>query len=219
MSEFIEKDGRVIAYEVTYKNNKNTYYRVKPGYVAVTANKRYPKVMIANFLMTHFDKFYHILNQQPIDKTNEITLWGKSYQLVLTEGNFKYEMNEDIVIVHSRQDIITTKKRIYQQELIKQVHVISEVIQPVLANQKISIVPLKYKYLKSKFGSYHRRHDEITLNTFLATLDPIFLTYVLYHEYAHTKVFDHSKRFYQLLDQLMPGHKTIQKRLKSVVII
>ena len=91
-------------------------------------------------------------------------------------------------------------------------------------NQKISTkglkpCPFKLKYLKSKFGSYHRKNKEITLNTFLARLNPIYLEYVIYHEYAHAIVFNHSKDFYNLLSEFMPNHRVYQKDLKRMAII
>lgn len=216
---FIEKNGKRIFYKVIFKHNKNTYYRVKPGHVEVTTNKDYPQEMMIQFLVRHFDKFDDMIHQQIVEKDDELMLWGHTYRLEVHTGNFKYRMDEQAIYVHSRSDILATKRRIYLDQLKQKSAEISTKIEPVLAQQHISLIPLKYKYLKSKFGSYHRRHHEITLNTILARLDPIFLEYVLYHEYAHTKVFNHSARFYALLDVLMPGHKTIQKRLKNVVII
>lgn len=219
MNCFIEKDGKMLPYKITYKHNKHTYYRVKQSYVDVSASKQYPKKLIHSFLTTHFQHFYELLNAQDIERDDEIMLWNKRYELRVMTGNFRYHIKDHIVYVYTRTDIVKTKKRIYHDHIKLKTNEIQQTMEPVLNQADIHLIPLKYKYLKSKFGSYHRRHDEITINTFLARLDPIFLTYVLYHEYAHTKVFNHSSRFYQLLDQLMPGYKSIQKRLKNVVII
>ena len=92
-------------------------------------------------------------------------------------------------------------------------------IEETISRKGLSILPVKLKYLKSKFGSYHRKNNEITLNTFLARLDKIFLVYVIYHEYAHALVFNHSKDFYHLLSEFMPNHKVYQKDLKKIAII
>ncbi len=219
MTGFIDKDGKILPYQITYKPNKHTYYRIKPHYIDVTTNKRYPKHLITTFLTSNFDKFYQAFKAQEVERDDEIKLWGKTYELRVHVGNFKYDIAEDIVYVHTRSDVLSAKKRIYLAEMIKQTVQIEKQIESTLKRANIKLLPKKFKYLKSKFGSYHRKHDDITLNTILAKLDPIYLTYVLFHEYAHTKVFDHSTRFYKLLDQLMPGHKTIQKRLKNVVIM
>ena len=219
MSTYVEKEGQILPYKCIYKNNKNTYYRVKLGYIEVNLNKRYPILEVQAFLLHHFDRFYDALSNQKIERDDQLILWGNTYELRSMMGNFKYEIKDNTIYLHTRHDLHLAKKRIYLQEMIKMCQVLKQDIEPVLKQEGIALVPLKYKYLKSKFGSYHRRHHEITLNTVLAKLDPIYLKYVLYHEYAHIKEFNHSIRFYNVLDRLMPGHRTIQKKLKDVVII
>ena len=112
-----------------------------------------------------------------------------------------------------------SEKMIYKKEMIKMVEVLRPKILTTLELVGIKELPYQYKYLKSKYGSYHKRHLEITLNTFLATIDPLYLEYVIYHEYAHHKVFNHSKAFYDVLDEMMINHRLIQKRLKKMEII
>ncbi len=219
MSEFIEKEGHILPYKITYKNNKHTYYRVKIGFIDVTTNKRYPKRLITAFLIKNFERFYQALNQQSSERDDEIMLWGKTYELRVVTGNFKYEIKDNLVYLHTRDDVYIAKKRVYLDQLKAMCIKLESEIKPMLNQAHIDLVPLKFRYLKSKFGSYHRKHHEITLNTILAKLDPIYLTYVLYHEYAHTQEFNHSQNFYTVLDRLMPGHRTIQKKLKDVVII
>ena len=53
---------------------------------------------------------------------------------------------------------------------------------------------------------------------FLAKVDPIYLYYVLLHEYCHLIEANHSSAFYKLLDVLMENHKVIQKDLRKYVI-
>lgn len=211
------KEGRSIPYEVEIKNNKHTYLSVKQGYVKVRTNKRMA-AFVETYIDHRFDALWKKLHQYETINDDEIQLWGNTYRLVFQTGTFQYEIVSSDVIC-SGINVQTVKKTIYLKEIKKMMVDIHTDVVHVIESFGIKKLPIKYKYLKSKFGSYHRKNNEITLNTFLATLDPIYLTYVLYHEYAHTKVFNHSRDFYHLLDQLMPGHKTIQKRLKSMAII
>ena len=116
------------------------------------------------------------------------------------------------------RSMVLNKKRIYFAEMEKILPLLHQKIDPKLMHLGLSPLPIKLKNLKSKFGSYHIRKREITLNIFLSTLDPIYLEYVLYHEYAHVIEFNHSKAFYHVLDQLMPNHHVYQKDLKKIAI-
>ena len=73
-----------------------------------------------------------------------------------------------------------------------------------IAKLNLTLKPTKVKVLKSKFGSCQIIKKEITINAFL---DPMYLYYVLLHEYCHLIQANHSKAFYNLLDQVMPMHK------------
>ncbi len=214
------KDGQTITYHIIRKSNKNAYFRIKDGVLVVTANILTSKKAIESFIDLKFDVFYEKINRdQFVEPTDQITLWGKTYRLDQFYGNFSYHIEDDHVVVRSRSDdVVSIKKKIYLSELNKHVLITHEEILPVLRSVGLNILPIKIKYLKSKFGSYHRKHHEITLNSFLSTLDPIYLTYVMFHEYAHVLVFNHSKDFYNLLDKLMPNHKVYQKDLKKIAI-
>ena len=106
-------------------------------------------------------------------------------------------------------------KLFYQQELMRKVDSLKGWLTESLKPVGLSPLPTKVKWLKSKYGSCHIRKHEITLNAFLAKLDVVYLKYVLLHEYAHIIVPNHQKPFYEVLDKLMPEHKSIQKALKK----
>jgi predicted metal-dependent hydrolase len=219
--DIYQKGDQAIHYVIIHKKIKNTYFRVKENYVLITTSMYTSKKQILSFLDERFDKFYHIiLKQHHQDKDHQLTLWGKTYEIILDHGRFSYEIfGNQITITTTKNDIKQIKRLIYHNEMIKQIKDIHPEVIKVIKDWGLYAVPIKLKYLKSKFGSYHRKHREITLNTFLATLPTIYLTYVLYHEYAHAIVFNHSKDFYNLLGEWMPNHRIYQKDLKKIAII
>lgn len=220
MMNTVEKNGKVLPYQIIIKKNKNSYFRIRNNMLVVTTNRLTPKKTILAYIDAKFDQFYHQYHiQSQSEQTDQITLWGNTYEFKTIYGRFQYSILNDQVICHSTlDDINQIKKRIYQSEIKKKLpSLLPDVISKV-ESHGITEKPIRLKYLKSKYGSYHRKHMEITLNTFLAKLDPIYTLYVLYHEYAHAKVFDHSKHFYNLLGEFMPKHKEYQKALKTYVI-
>jgi predicted metal-dependent hydrolase len=151
---------------------------------------------------------------------DEIMLWGNKFELEISHGRFNYQISDDnISVTSTKVDINLIKKRIYLNEIEKSLKTLNDEINQTILKKGIKPLPFKFKYLKSKFGSYHRKNKEITLNTFLARLDPVYLKYVIYHEYAHAIVFNHSKDFYNLLGEFMPNHRLYQKDLKRIAII
>ncbi|MFP4177671.1 MAG: M48 family metallopeptidase [Acholeplasmataceae bacterium] len=216
----ISKHGRTLSYRVEVKANKHTYLRVKPGYILVTTNARMRIRDIEAIILKRFDTYAARLDElENREKDDRITLWGRTYELILKRGPFAYTIDADLVCATApTASIAEAKRAIYGEEMRRALPGFERAIERDLRMLQIAILPVRIKYLKSKFGSYHRKHNEITLNSYLAQLDPVYTKYVLYHEYAHTVVFDHSKDFYRVLDRLMPEHRRYQKRLKRIVI-
>jgi len=220
MRKTYEKQGQSIDYIILRKPIKNTYFRLKSDVIQVTTNKHTSEASILKFLDQKFDVFHQKLNHIKLVETDDIiTLWGIQYHLIITSGKFDYHIEKDTLWVSFQlKDYLLIKKKIYLVEMQKKLKEILPTMTPILHHSGITTKTIKLKYLKSKFGSYHKKHDEITLNTFLARLDPIYLTYVIYHEYAHVLIFNHSKSFYKVLDLWMPNHKNYQKDLKKIAI-
>jgi predicted metal-dependent hydrolase len=221
MKNTYTKNQKSIPYVVIKKRIKNTYFRVKDYYVLVTTHWHTSEKTILEYLDLKFDQFYNLINQEKTKKTSKtITLWGRNYDLIIEFGNFSYQILENQVVVRSRlDDIENVRKMIYKSEIIRYLEKNRLNFQLHLSKFSMQILPYKLKYMKSKFGSYHRKNHEITINTILAKLDQSYLFYVLNHEYAHTKVFNHQKAFYHLLEEMHPNCKQIQKDLKKIAII
>jgi predicted metal-dependent hydrolase len=216
-----EKNGKFIPYLVQRKQIKNTYFRYRNGHLVITTNPKTKLDQILGFMDQKFDQFYDKFERsKQMESDHEITLWGTHYRLIKSYGKFSYEIISNTVYVDSKSDDIQKiKKEIYKVEMVKRLEEVIPLVNRIIMTRGIFPVPIKLKYLKSKFGSYHKKNKEITLNTFLSRLDEIYLYYVLYHEYAHVLVFNHSKDFYNLLAQLMPNHRQYQKDLKKIAII
>ena len=74
-------------------------------------------------------------------------------------------------------------------------------------------VAWKIRKVKSLWGCCHWRDRYITYNAELAHAPRDLVEYVVVHEYAHFAVHDHGPRFRALMDERLPGWKTLRKRL------
>ena len=65
---------------------------------------------------------------------------------------------------------------------------------------------------RSEWGSCNAR-GEIRLNWRLVQLPPLLAEYVVAHEVAHIVELNHSRRFWALVETLLPGHATLRQQL------
>lgn len=77
--------------------------------------------------------------------------------------------------------------------------------------------PLKLRLMRSRWGSCSSKGN-ITLNLKLIQVPEPLLRYVILHELCHLIEFNHSPRFWGLMDQVMPGWKAHRKALKTVEV-
>lgn len=222
MIKELEVNNQILPYKIINKNNKNTYFRYKDNYLEISKPYKITEQYITEYVTNNFNNFYnkYINHINSIPNDLEIILEEKSYQLIINNKRpFSFEIIDNKLIVNTTiKDITKIKKKIYEKHLLKMINQLSSQIDQVLKTNNIKKRPKVLKYYKSKFGSYHRVNDEITLNIALAKANINYLYYVIMHEYAHTKVFNHSKKFYKVLEKLMPNYKFYDKNIKNISI-
>lgn len=68
---------------------------------------------------------------------------------------------------------------------------------------------------KTRWGSCNNKR-EIRLNWRLIQAPPALINYVVCHELAHLKEMNHSKKFWQVVEQLCPDYVASEKGLKQI---
>ncbi len=199
-------DDKTIEYIIQYKAIKHLYFRAVDGKIYVSASKRFKEDQILEVMKSKFPKIYQMTTKTKHQQTGKYSLWGKDLHedsFYLLYGLPKTEKNYQLILKHE----VNQKIKGFETQL-----------KIDLAKVNLGLIETKVKPLKTKYGSCHYIKKLITINSFMARIPEIYLYYVLLHEYAHLIVPNHSKNFYQVLDQLMPNHKNIQKALRKHVI-
>ena len=70
---------------------------------------------------------------------------------------------------------------------------------------------------KSRWGSC-QPPDQITLNLKLMQVPKVYIDYVIMHELCHLKEYNHSRRFYALLNRVLPDWKEKRERLNALEV-
>lgn len=85
---------------------------------------------------------------------------------------------------------------------------------PLMARWCLNKPSLRLRWMKSRWGSCSRS-GEITLNVELVKYSESLIDYVLLHELCHLREFNHSSRFYAMMDEVLPDWKVRKQALDS----
>ena len=77
-----------------------------------------------------------------------------------------------------------------------------------------SLPPVRLSNARSEWGSCNHK-GEIRLNWRLIQLPPMLADYVVAHEVAHLVELNHSRKFWALVEALLPGHDARRKALED----
>lgn len=117
---------------------------------------------------------------------------------IMNRGHIKYFNESEI--------------RVLVLELCKQVY-------PYYEAKGIEYPKIVFRKLKSKWGSCHVVNKQLTFNENLMYAPRECIEYVVYHEFTHFLVPNHSSSFYTELSKVCPDWKSRRKKLNEIIII
>ncbi|MCZ6804103.1 MAG: SprT family zinc-dependent metalloprotease [Proteobacteria bacterium] len=88
---------------------------------------------------------------------------------------------------------------------------------PKLSKMKFKQPLLHIRAMRSRWGSLSK-NGTLTLNPVLIRAPKECIDYVITHELCHMKYHDHSKQFYELLDNVMPDWEKRKHRLELALM-
>jgi predicted metal-dependent hydrolase len=197
------------------KKIKHMYVRIKESGCHFSVPK-----LLSHQIIEHYITFNETKLLKSYQKLQSFTftLWGKNIDISYLKAPFSFRYTNNHLNISHPDNFDLGFKLFLKLELEKYVISIEETTHHHLKAYGIKPAKIVVKYYKSKYGSYHRIKNTITLNSYLCMLDPLLIKYVIMHEYAHTKEFHHQPSFYFLQHQLCPDDKELSKRLKSLTI-
>lgn len=101
------------------------------------------------------------------------------------------------------------------KELITQ---ICEKIYPYYAARGICYPKIRFRKMVSQWGNCYPQKGRLTFNTNLMYAPYECIEYVVYHEFTHFLVANHSNKFYEELAKVCPNWKMCRNKLKEIKI-
>ncbi len=224
MIQEIVLNGHIIKYQITFKNNKNTYFHFKKvGYIQINASRKQSQNSIKEYMkknkLTFIKKYER--TKFSITPKNSYFLFGKKYQKVSDSKIVNLEFNYFNNTISEPNMSIDQLDILYKKmEKKKILEMLEKLKKKHLQNGLIDIkdITFKTRYMQTRFGSCNPKTKAININLFLVNYDVLYLEYVFLHEISHLIHRNHSTSFYLLLSKLLINHKQLKKELNNIFI-
>lgn len=215
-----------LAVSITWKRMKNIRLRVIPpgGDVVVSAPLGVPPERIRRFVREQrpwIDRKRDQLRDQALEADRfedggRVRLWGRwhdvehgrggrarawvtGHRLMVTGGDA--EVRERAMARFRRNEVERVSRPLLDSWV------------PVMGVPRPAVI--RYRAMRTRWGSCNHRTGAITLNTALVRFPVAALEYVIVHELAHLRHADHGRGFWSLVAAALPDHVERRKLLSA----
>ncbi len=157
--------------------------------------------------------------KQNLRNGSTVKIWGEDYKLKIIKGakRTSFSVDDDFVYIKEPNNYDAKKRnavlsRLYKKELKIFIDEIADHWQQTMKEEPSEI---RYRDMKSKWGSCNRHTGVVTLNIRLAALPCECAEMVLVHEFVHFKERLHNARFKKFMTKYLPDWKERVKVLNS----
>ena len=207
-----------ITYTLVTKQVKNINMRISSkGEVVVSANPFVPMDKIDDFVsskvswIVKHQKSMQERSQKSMIDDKHIILFGNSLKIRKTTGKYNHvSYDKDTLYVQCREQADPEKViRQFLDKLCRDVFLdIATLTFRSLSDYHLEFPDVKIRDMKSRGGSCTPAKNSITLNRKLIHYPFEFIEYVVLHEFVHFIQPNHSKAFYNIIENYMPDYKT-----------
>jgi predicted metal-dependent hydrolase len=193
----IKTKNLIINYSKLGKKSQNVTFKItKTKNVRITIK---PNLEI----MVTFPKYYSFLKARKFFESKIDWVQNSLLKLIEKQEAKRKEMEREI----PKASKLTAKEFVKRND-----YLVSRCMKLArIHNFTINNIILRNQ--RTIWGSCSYNND-ISLNSHLAFLNDDLIDYVILHELVHTKIKNHSKRFWALLEQVLPNSKILNRQLR-----
>ncbi|SCW26329.1 hypothetical protein SAMN02910456_00038 [Ruminococcaceae bacterium YRB3002] len=227
-------NGNVMNYELERKRIRNINLRIRPdGSIYVSCPMRVTDAEVEKFILAKKDFILralstvnerHVNNPSPkVLKCGTIVkIEGRERTVNIVEsvGN-RVTLMDDVLLICTRNinddDSVNRVYNKWRNEYIKEKILIlcDEVCPFYMKLGARKPVAIKFRTMKSRWGSCNPSKGIITFNYNLIEVPPECVRYVVVHEFSHLLVPNHSDRFYRFVALLEPDWRERRRMLNG----
>ena len=225
-----------LEYLLTRKAVKNINIRIKSDKrILVSASKTVPASVIDGLILEKekmiinaLKKYEGLSNEQgkesnSYEEGDVYKLLGESVTLKVVTGNSESIVKDGNLLVMTVKDTGDVKRKqklwnLWMKSLQEQIFMdICKKTYPLFETFGIPFPTIKIRGMKTMWGSCRPSRYIITLNSKLIERPMECIEYVVLHEFTHFIHPNHSKEFYQFVEERMPDWKERRDRLNGRV--
>lgn len=111
------------------------------------------------------------------------------------------------------------QRRYFEEDEIREVITdLCREVYPYYEEKGVNFPQIKVRKMTSQWGSCHTRKGILTFNLNLVYAPIECVRYVVYHEFTHFLVANHSAKFYQEIAEVCPDWKDQRQKLKEIIL-
>ena len=215
-----------LAVSITWKRMKNIRLRVIPpgGDVVVSAPLGVPPERIRRFVQEQrpwIDRKRDQLRDPALDVDRfedggRARLWGRWHDVEHKRGGRARAWIAGHRLIITGEDEAARERAIAmfrRSEMERVSRPLLDSWVPVMGVPQPALI--RYRAMRTRWGSCNHRTRAITLNTALVRFPVVALEYVVVHELAHLKHAGHGKEFWSLVAAAIPDHRERRRHLNT----
>lgn len=219
---FIENNGYKIRCElIKRKNSRNIRMRIDNSGIVKVSLPFYTSYFIAkNFVNNNISWIENKLLSLSL-RGNKYYYLGKNIRLIKINytniKNFNYILNEDFLIIEGNLNSDMSDEEHYFNWLRKKANeYIPNKVKEFSKKYNFDYNSVRIKNLNSRWGSCSSKKN-LSFNLKLMYFNYKIIDYVLVHELCHLKEMNHSKKFWNLVEEIVPDYKNCKLDLNKPI--
>ena len=224
----VKKIALPLVGEVILQNNRRSrHVRIKvvskqsirvtlPYWVPYTSAFKFIKSQ-TNWIVNQQLHFNSLIDKQPIGKAHHLHF---QYDFSSQLPSARIKRSEILVTIPGNMlsddpTAQTTARRACMRALQQEAqNLLPQRMCSLAENHGFTYQKVNTRHLKSRWGSCNQ-DNVISLNVFLMQLPWQLIDYVLLHELVHTKVHNHSPKYWKVLQQYLPNAKQLRREIRQ----
>ena len=194
------------------RSTKNTYIRVNSDLeIVISCNSFTPNIFIKNLIKNNTNGIIKMIEVQKNKKKNNDGFFylGNRYEIIYKDIK-DIEFDDQYVYMSKDFDIDKWYKKQAKKIFLERLNYNYDKY-----TRKIPYPKLRIRKMTTRWGVCNIKTHYITLNLELIKRDIKYLDYVAVHELTHLVYGNHSKYFWNLVEENYPGYKKLKNDMKE----